>query len=54
MALVVLGGLGFLVLEELNTWRRRRGQHRVSLHTRLVLSPLILIPGGASLFAIFE
>lgn len=55
MALVVLGGLGFLVLEELNTWRRRRGQHRVSLHTRLVLlAALILIPGGALLFAIFE
>ncbi len=39
-ALIVLGGLGFLTLEELHLgWNRSRGQRvRISLHSRLVLA----------------
>lgn len=59
MALVVLGGIGFLVLfnvSSLRFWRRdrlRRG--RLSFHTRLVLfvSLLLLLAGGA-VFAALE
>lgn len=55
MSLVVLGGLGFLVLEELVIWRRARGTIRLSLYTRLVLlSTAALILGGALLFLLFE
>ncbi|MBI4408723.1 MAG: potassium transporter TrkH [Gemmatimonadetes bacterium] len=55
MGLIVLGGLGFLVLEELHLWRWGRGGVRVSLHTRLVLvATLILVAGGALLFAALE
>jgi trk system potassium uptake protein TrkH len=54
MALIVLGGIGFLVLEELFGGRWRTGRP-LSLHTRLVLlTTLVLIVGGAILFAFFE
>ena len=51
MALVVLGGLGFLTLEELRPpWLRRRSSspRRLSLHSRLVLttSAVLLVGGG--------
>lgn len=53
--LVALGGLGFLVLEELHDWARGWGRHRLSLHARLVLlTSAILIVGGAALFVLFE
>lgn len=58
MGLIVVGGLGFLTLEELNLRRRAAKQEkifRVSIHTRLVLATtLILLLGGWVLFAIFE
>lgn len=56
--LVVLGGLGFLTLEELKLYyaQRRRGrQFRVSLHSRIVLATtalLIVLPWP--MFALFE
>ena len=40
MGLIVVGGLGFLTLEELNVWRRKRraeGRFRLSVHSQLVL-----------------
>lgn len=40
-ALIVLGGLGFLTIEELHLWQkaaRRRHRFRLSLHSRLVLA----------------
>ncbi len=50
MALIVLGGLGFVALEDLHLWwSRRRAGSRVglSLHSKLVLSATaILIVGG--------
>lgn len=54
MILVILGGIGFLVLEEvLGVWRRIR--QTLSLHSRLVLlSTAILIGGGAILFGLLE
>ncbi len=58
MALIVSGGLGFVVLADLAAyirhWRRRR-LIRLSLHSRVVLwSSFFLIGGGALLFFLFE
>lgn len=57
MVLIVLGGLGFLALEELNILRKRRGQGRkmiLSLHTRLVLwvTGFLLLGGWITLTAL--
>jgi len=58
--LVVVGGLGFLTMEEVDLWRRARRssgvrRFRVSLHSRLVLSVTgILLLGGWIFFALFE
>lgn len=58
MLLIIIGGIGFLTLEELRLrWRARRTEQifRVSLHTKLVLSTTaVLLVGGALLFALFE
>ncbi|RMF61451.1 MAG: potassium transporter TrkH, partial [Bacteroidetes bacterium] len=59
MALIVLGGLGFLVMEELvyHYRQRRRGvlYRHVSVHTRLVLgTTVVLIAAGWVLFTVFE
>jgi len=52
-ALVVLGGLGFLVWDDLII--KRFHFHRYRLHTKLVLvSTAVLTIGGAILFLIFE
>ncbi|HUG40350.1 MAG TPA: TrkH family potassium uptake protein [Longimicrobiales bacterium] len=57
-ALIIAGGLGFLVLEEVKLHRRaaRRGRAaRLSLHTRIVLlTTAVLLAGGSVLFAAFE
>lgn len=56
MALIVLGGLGFIALEELHNRLRRGGTRvRLSLHTRLVLAAtaLLLLSGWIG-FAVFE
>lgn len=58
MSLVVLGGLGFLALEELKILarRRRRGRATVlSLHTKVVLwTTALLLIGGWGAFAALE
>lgn len=58
MILIVVGGLGFLVLDELAVRSRlvRKGRSvQLSVHSRLVLwSTAILIVGGWLLFTIFE
>lgn len=58
MALVVVGGIGFLTLEELYLYRRasREGRRfRVSLHSRIVLfTTAALLLGGWVLFTAFE
>ncbi|SHK62127.1 TrkH family potassium uptake protein [Rhodothermus profundi] len=58
MLLIVIGGLGFLTLEELYLWRRSiraRRRFRLSLHSRLVLTTTALLLGiGWILFAFFE
>ncbi len=58
MVLIVVGGIGFLVLEELYLLaraRRRRQVFRLSLHSRLVLATTaVLIVGGWMLFTLFE
>lgn len=54
MTLVVLGGMGFLTLEELHVVRGRRWQ-RLSLHSRLVLvTTASLLLAGWAAFAAFE
>jgi trk system potassium uptake protein TrkH len=58
MMLVVLGGLGFLVLEELYVIRRSAADarfRRLSLHSRLAIAvTLVLLALGFALFALFE
>ncbi len=54
MALIVCGGIGFIVIYELFQ-RLRGGGRRLSLHTRFVLvATAILIAGGAAAFLAFE
>ncbi|HEV2295979.1 MAG TPA: TrkH family potassium uptake protein [Tepidisphaeraceae bacterium] len=58
MMLIILGGIGFLTLEELRLrWRAQRTEQifRLSLHTKLVLgTTAVLLLGGTLLFALFE
>ena len=58
MSLIVLGGLGFLTMEELYLARRARREDRrfrVSLHSRLVLATsAALLLGGWVMFTVLE
>ena len=58
MVLIVVGGLGFLTLEELYVWRRvyrKKGRFRLSVHSQIVLvTTVVLIVGGWMLFTAFE
>lgn len=54
-ALIIVGGLGFVVLVDL--WRRfgTRAERRLTLHSRLVLlATAVLIVGAALLYGMFE
>ncbi|PEN10960.1 potassium transporter TrkH [Longibacter salinarum] len=57
--LIVVGGIGFLTLEELYLWKRGKrpegGRFRLSIHSQIVLgTSLVLIVGGWILFTFFE
>ena len=55
--LIVLGGIGFPVLYDLQTWirPRKRRRRRLSVQTKaVVLTSLILIVAGALMFALLE
>ncbi|PZE22172.1 Trk family potassium uptake protein [Paenibacillus xerothermodurans] len=53
MALIILGGIGFVVIKDLLEYQRAR--KKLSLHTRVVLSmTAFLILFGAAVFFIFE
>ena len=53
MALIVLGGIGFLVITDVEEWLRRR--RRLSLHTKVVLATTaVLIVAGTAGFYLFE
>jgi trk system potassium uptake protein TrkH len=53
MGLIVLGGIGFLVITDVEEWLRRR--RRLSLHTKVVLTTSgVLIAAGALGFYLFE
>jgi trk system potassium uptake protein TrkH len=55
MALVVLGGLGFVVLEDLRAGLKKRSTHRLSLHTRIVLvTTILLLVSSWVMFSFFE
>lgn len=58
MILIVVGGLGFLTIEELYVWqreRRKEGRFRLSVHARLVLgATALLLVGGWVAFTFFE
>ena len=54
-ALIVLGGLGFIVLEDVRERFLRRRTRRLSTHARLVLATSgVLIAGAAVVFLLFE
>ena len=53
MALIIMGGLGFIVWEDL--YHKKWNFKKYTLHTKIVISAsLLLIVGGALLFGIFE
>lgn len=60
MALIVLGGVGFIVLDELRRWvwnavTRKEKTFRLSLHTRIALAgTLLLVVGGAAVIWLLE
>ncbi|MFH1195221.1 MAG: TrkH family potassium uptake protein [bacterium] len=56
MFLIVIGGIGFIVIYEINkAYRKRISFHGLSLHTKTVLVVTgILIVGGAALLLAFE
>jgi len=58
MGLIVVGGLGFLTLEELYVWRRvyrKKGRFRLSVHSQIVLvTTVLLIVGGWMMFTAVE
>jgi len=58
MGLIVMGGLGFLVMEELHlAWKRRgrKQRSRLSLHSKLVLgTTVIVLFGGWAAYALLE
>lgn len=58
MALIVVGGIGFLTLEELHLHRQARREKRIfriSVHSRIVLwTTGVLIAGGAVVFTLTE
>lgn len=58
ITLIVLGGLGFLTLEEVNLWRRKRQEQdrfRLSIHSQIVLGTTVfLIVVGWIAFTAFE
>jgi trk system potassium uptake protein TrkH len=58
MAVIVVGSLGFLTLEELTQWRRvlhKRGRFRLSVHSRIVVvTTIVLVLGGGVAFTAFE
>ena len=52
---VILGGIGYLVINELLERRRERVRERLSVHTRLVLgTTAALLVGGVLLFLLLE
>jgi trk system potassium uptake protein TrkH len=51
VALVVSGGVGFIVLTELGAWRRKSGR-RLSLHTKLVLTMTVLLFATATVLVL--
>lgn len=54
MGLIVLGGLGFVVITDLES-RGRRAQRRLSLHSKVVLATTgVLIAGATACFFFFE
>ena len=56
-ALIIAGGLGFVVIEELILYTRKSSKKRkvLSLHSKLVLwTTLVLTVGGCVLFTMFE
>ena len=51
--LIILGGIGYAVMEDV--WQKRRRGHRLSLHTKIVLSAtLVLLTAGFALFYVLE
>ncbi|HUP01790.1 MAG TPA: TrkH family potassium uptake protein [Gemmatimonadota bacterium] len=53
MALVVLGGISFIVITDVEAWLRRR--RRLALHSKVVLATTaVLIAGAAAIFYAFE
>jgi trk system potassium uptake protein len=54
VSLILLGGIGFVVISDIESWVRHRGQ-RLSLHSKVILTTTaVLIAGAAVCFFFFE
>ncbi|MEZ0576621.1 TrkH family potassium uptake protein [Halodesulfovibrio aestuarii] len=52
MILIILGGLGFSVLDELHLWFRQKRKHKLSFITKIILSTsaMLIVVGTIALF----
>ena len=55
MVLIVMGGFGFFVIDDVMQYIRMKRAHRITIHSKMVLlTSLVLIVGGAALIFVFE
>ena len=55
MVLIIMGGLGFFVIDDVIQYIRTKRVHRITIHSKMVIiTSLFLIVGGAVLIFIFE
>ena len=55
MVLIIMGGLGFFVIDDVMQYMRTKKVHRITTHSKMVLiTSLLLIVGGAGVIFIFE
>jgi trk system potassium uptake protein TrkH len=55
MILIILGGIGFFVIDDLLQYVRMGGKHSISLHSKMVLvTSVVLIIAGAAIVFVFE
>jgi trk system potassium uptake protein TrkH len=55
MVLIIMGGLGFFVIDDVMQYIRTKQKHRITVHSKIViLTSLVLVLGGAVLIFVFE
>jgi len=55
MVLIIMGGLGFFVIDDVMQYIRTKRTHRITIHSKMVfITSLLLVVGGAMVIFIFE